>query len=106
MPLAMMARGICSCGRAFVVFQPERRDMAERLSTDLEGMDWDVFVCDSPEAFCSKCGQGISLPTPEELDTDRHGMSSLSEWLESIENGSEKPGSSGSFEDLLDEDSV
>ena len=88
MPSAMIARGTCTCGKLFVVFQPEKADMAQRLKESAS--DIDVLISDKTEAFCSDCGQAISLPVPEVLDQERHGMSSLFEWIESLENGTAK----------------
>lgn len=89
---AVVARGVCQCGRSFLIFQPEKREMAEKLSKDLAESEIDIFISDQEEAFCSVCGQAISLPIPEALDPERHGMASLLEWIEDLEAGRAKPG--------------
>lgn len=76
MTIAVMGTGVCACGREYVVFQPERSQMAEAVSRSAMGR-LDVFVCDNPEAVCSDCGRIIRLPVPEMLDPERHGLGDL-----------------------------
>ena len=58
--LAMVARGICTCGRSFMIFQPELRQMAEDLREALQEHT-DIFMADRPEAFCSQSVARLSL---------------------------------------------
>jgi len=71
--VAVMGRGICSCGRIFMIFPKDREDVAEILRKDI-GDKWDIFITDGieKEAHCSKCGQLITMPIPETLDLERH----------------------------------
>lgn len=76
MTIAVMETGVCACGREYVVFQPERLEMAEAVSRSAMGR-LDVFICNVPEAACSWCGRVIQLPVPELLDPERHGLGDL-----------------------------
>ena len=84
MTVAMVGKGVCECGHPFLVFQPEKREIAEKLRIDL-GDKVDIFISDKPHSFCSKCDQEITLPISEELDIDRHHIGQLLDKYDSQE---------------------
>ena len=89
MALTTFVHGTCICGRYFMVLQPEHGDMAEMLSGILTEHA-DIFVCDRAEAFCSQCGQAISMPIPEQMDVERTNWAEFAKWIESFEARSNK----------------
>lgn len=100
MTVSMIAKGVCICGRHFMIFQPEIADMADQFSKAFPG--WlDVFISDRPEAYCSQCGQAITLPIPELLDPERHELGQLLEELE--QEADRRSGSDSQTSEALDD---
>ena len=83
-----------------MVYQPEHRKTAEMVREAVKEHA-DVFIADRPVAFCSQCGQAITLPIPEMMDPERTKWAEVAKWLEGLEDGSISP-SRSSKEELED----
>jgi hypothetical protein len=78
--VSMIVRGTCHCGRSFMIFQPDLRDLALVERRNTSGTK-DIFIADKPEDVCSQCGQAITLPVAEILNTDR---TPIGRWMEKM----------------------
>ena len=74
MPLTPYKYGECVCGQFYIVFQPEHKELAEkirdRIVYPVENRV-DIFISQGESAACSYCGNLLHLPPTEKFDIKR-----------------------------------